>query len=252
MNSEERQMITGLFDRMRQQGQVDKDRDAEALIRDTVRQLPDAPYIMVQTVLVQEMALGNAQQQIQDLEDRVRSLEAQARPQSSGGGSFLGGLFGGGAKPAPAAVPSAGHQSGGFGTAAAPARSGSPWGNAPVGGGGGMPMQQQPMQQGGMMPMQQQPAVGGFMRSAMTTAAGVAGGMLAANAISNMMHGGSSAQASPAAKPASSDGNDAGGAYAAPAAAGGGDDGNDAGGSYDAPQEEESSADDGGGWSSDE
>ena len=80
MNSEERQMITGLFDRMRQQGSVDKDRDAEALIRDTVRQLPDAPYIMVQTVLVQEMALQNAQQQIQDLEDRVLDRVAEIVP----------------------------------------------------------------------------------------------------------------------------------------------------------------------------
>lgn len=243
MNPEERQMITGLFDRMRQQGSVDKDRDAEALIRDTVRQMPDASYIMVQTVLVQEMALGNAQQQIEQLEDRVRSLEAQARPQqSSGGGSFLGGLFGGGAKPAPAAVPA-----GGVGAAAAPARPGGPWGSAPVAGAGGMPMQQggMPMQQGGMM--QQQPAGGGFMRSAMATAAGVAGGMLAANAISNMMNGGSSAQASQA-KPASDASNDAGGSYAAA----GNDSSNDAGGSYEAPQEEQGGYDDGGSWSSDE
>ena len=42
----------------------------------------------------------------------------------------------------------------------------------------------------------QQPAGGGFMRSAMTTAAGVAGGMLLAEGIRNMM-GGSSAHATP-------------------------------------------------------
>ncbi len=252
MNPEERQMITGLFDRMRQQGIVDKDRDADALIRDTVRQMPDAPYVMVQTILVQEMALQNAQQQIQDLEDRVRNLEAQsARPaQQSSGGSFLGGLFGGGSKPA--AVPAAGRQSGSFGSAA-PQRAGSPWGNAP---GGGAPQQGgYAPQQGGMMPMQQQaPAGGGFMKSAMATAAGVAGGMLAANAISNMMNGGSSAHAASANKPASdgndpagsyaqnSDGNDPAGSYAQA------DEGNDPSGSYDSA-DDQGGYDDGGSWS---
>jgi uncharacterized protein len=258
MTPDERQMITGLFGRMRQQGGGEKDRDAEALIRDTVRQMPDAPYMMVQTVLVQEMALQNSQQQIDDLQDRVRSLESQAsKPQSSG--SFLGGLFGGGSKPS--AVPSigsSGNQSAGFGGApASGARSGSPWGNtsqAAAPGGYQQPAYQGGQmggQQGGMAPMQQQPAGGGFMRSAMTTAAGVAGGMLAANAISNMMNGGSSAHASPAAAAAKADGNDAGGSYAAPKQ----DEGNDAGGSYDAPQEDGNDAggsyDDGGGYSED-
>ena len=250
MTPEERQMITGLFDRMRQQGGVDKDRDAEALIRDTLRQMPDAPYMMVQTVLVQEMALQQAQEQVQDLEDRVRSLEAQtARPQQSSG-SFLGGLFGGGSRPS--AVPStgpAGRQSSGFGGAPAPAaRPGSPWGNSSQAAGPGG-YQQQPMQQGGMAPMQQQPAGGGFMKSAMATAAGVAGGMLAANAISNMMNGGGSAHASSAAKSSQPDGNDPGGSYNASNQ----EDGNDPGGSYDAPQEEGDdpggSYDDGGSYS---
>lgn len=235
MTPEERQMITGLFDRMRQQGAVEKDRDAEALIRDTVRQMPDAPYMMVQTVLVQEMALQNAQQQIEDLEDRVRALEAQARPQQQGSGSFLGGLFGGGSRPAPAAVPAVGRQSGGFGNAPQPARSGSPWGSAPMAG--------QPVQQGGMMPMQQQaPAGGGFMRTAMATAAGVAGGMLAANAISSMMNSGQ-AHASTS-KPAQSDtGNDPAGSYDAA------DQGNDPSGSYDNAAEDTGGYDDGGSWS---
>ena len=195
MTPDERQMISGLFDRMRQQGAIEKDRDAEALIRDTIRQMPDAPYMMVQSVLVQEMALQQTQTRVQQLEDQVRDLQAQSRPapQSTGAGSFLGGLFGGGSKPA--SVPSSGHQqSSGFGGAAP--RAGSPWGQSP----GAQPMQQQPMQQQPMqqMPMQAQGGGGGFMRSAMTTAAGVAGGMLAANAISNMMGGHSAAHAAPA------------------------------------------------------
>ena len=241
MNPDERQMISGLFDRMRQQGTVEKDRDAEALIRDSVRQMPDAPYMMVQSVLVQEMALQHAQSQIQELEDRVHSLEAQARPQQSSGGSFLGGLFGGGSKPA--AVPSTGapRQSGGFSAGAAPVRPGSPWSQQaqPQ---GGMPMQGN--MQGGM-PMQQQAAGGGFMKTAMATAAGVAGGMLAANAISNMMKGDSAQAATPASGSGQAGGNDPSGSYQLP------DEGNDPAGSYQQPAEEPS-YDDGGSWSSDE
>ena len=249
MTPDERQMISGLFDRMRQQGPVEKDRDAEALIRDALRQNSDAPYMLVQTALVQEMVMQQSQERIQELEDEVRHLQSQAaRPQQSSG-SFLGGLFGGGSRPAaPASVPSAGRQSAGF--AAAP-RAGSPGGRAP---GAGAPMQQggqqggqyggQPMQQG--MPMQQQqPAGGGFMRSAMTTAAGVAGGMLAANAISNMMKG-DSAHASPAPKSAQAEGNDPAGSYDSGQDQGGG---NDPAGSYEAPQEDAGGYDDGGSWS---
>lgn len=242
MTPEERQMISGLFDRMRQQGSVEKDRDAEALIRDSVRQMPDAPYMMVQTVLVQEMALQNAQQQIDDLQDRVRALEAQAaRPQQASGGSFLGGLFGGRSAqaPAPAAVPPA-RQSNGFGQPApagfGAARQGSPWGGAP---GAGAPMQ------GGMMQPQQAAGGGGFMRTAMATAAGVAGGMLAASAISNMMNSGSSAQASPASSSGGA-GNDPAGSYDAASDQAGGD--NDPAGAYDSAGDA-GGYDDGGGWS---
>lgn len=230
MTPDERQMISGLFDRIRQQGAVDKDRDADAMIRDTVRQMPDAPYMLVQTALVQDMVLQQSEQRIRELEDQVQQLEAQSRPApQQGSGSFLGGLFGGGSRPAaPASVPMAGRQqSSGFGSGARP---GGPWGSQPQQAMG------QPMGQQGAMPMQQQAAGGGFMRTAMATAAGVAGGMLAANAISNMMNTGS-AHASPASagQPAAASNageNDAGGSYASP----GQDDNNDAGGSYESAE----------------
>ena len=51
MTPDERQLIKGLFDRMRGFGPVEKDRDAEALINDSVRQIPDATYMLVQSVL---------------------------------------------------------------------------------------------------------------------------------------------------------------------------------------------------------
>ncbi|MGH6816411.1 MAG: DUF2076 domain-containing protein [Hyphomicrobiaceae bacterium] len=182
MTPEERQLISGLFDRMRSAGLPEKDRDAEALIGHSVRQNPDATYMLVQSVLVQEHVLQQADQRIRELEDYVRHLESQAqqaRPAASSGG-FLGGLFGGGrpaAQSASGSVPPVGR----------PADIGSRPMGAPPGWSqqGPLPPQQQP---------QQQAAGGGFMRTAMMTAAGVAGGMLLAESLRGMM-GGSQAQA---------------------------------------------------------
>jgi hypothetical protein len=220
MTPDERQMITGLFDRLRQQGVVDKDRDAEALIRDLIRQNPDAAYMLVQTNLVQDMVLQQSEERVRELEDQIAELENR-RPQSQpqGSGSFLGGLFGGGSRPS--AVPSTGRgQSAGFGASRAPAAGGSPWGSAPGARStvGGAPMQQSPM-------AAQAAGGGGFMRSAMATAAGVAGGMLAANAISSMLKG-DQAHASPAGSQNHSEA----------------DDGNDAGGTYDAHSDDDNDA----------
>jgi uncharacterized protein len=223
MSPEERDLISGVFERMRSVGTIEKDREAETFINSSVRQIPDSAYMLVQSVLVQEQALQQADQRIRDLEDQVNQmsaeLEAGRKSGSSSGGSFLGGLFGG-SKPAPApqasspwgsSVPSTGRRAGGFG---GPAPSQQPWAN------------QQPPQQGGFnqapMQMQQPQAAqgGGFMRSAMTTAAGVAGGMLVAGAIGNMMRGNSeggthNTSGSGAAEPNYQDANsnDQGGTY---------------------------------------
>jgi hypothetical protein len=210
-----------LFDRLRQQGAVDKDRDAEALIRDLIRQNPDAAYMLVQTNLVQDMVLQQSEERVREMEDHIAELESRNRPQPQqlGSGSFLGGLFGGGSRPS--AVPSTGRgQAAGFGASRAPAAGGSPWGSAP----GARPaMGGSPMQQGA--PMQAQAGGGGFLRSAMATAAGVAGGMLAANAISSMLKG-DQAHASPAGSQSHAEA----------------DDGNDAGGTYDAHSDDDNDA----------
>jgi len=196
MTPEERQLITGLFDRMRGYPLAEKDGEAEALINQQVASLRDAPYMLVQSVLVQEHALQQGDARIKDLEEQVRQLESEARPQQpAGSGSFLGGLFGG----RPAAEPARGPTSvPAIGSRATPSAydSRQDWGP------------QGPAQQpGGPFAQAAQPGGGGFLRSAMATAAGVAGGVLAANAISNML-GGHSAQAStPAAgsQPAAAD-----------------------------------------------
>lgn len=193
MTPDERQLISGLFDRMRQNGSVEKDREADSLINQAVRQTPDAAYLLVQSVLAQEHYLQEAGARIEDLEGRMRQLEdqlqaQQSQPQKSSGGSFLGGLFGG-SKPQPAPQQRAASSVPSFGGGRVnPGQPGSPWGQQPQQGGyaqGGY----------GQQPMQQAPAGGGFMRSALTTAAGVAGGMMAANAIQGMLGGGNSANA---------------------------------------------------------
>jgi uncharacterized protein len=191
MTPEEREMIENVFQRMRSVGPVDKDPEAEAHINTSVRQIRDSAYMLVQTVVVQDEALTQADQRIRELEDMVNQLQQQQAKPASGG--FLGGIFGGGSKSAPAAqdsspwggsVPQVGRQSAGY---AGPGQSSSPWGSPqqPQQGGYG----QQPMQ----APMQQAPqrSGGGFMKSAMATAAGVAGGVLVAGAIGNMMRGNS-------------------------------------------------------------
>ena len=62
MNSDERQLITSLFERMRDYGAPEKDREAEALINQLIRANPDATYMLVQSVLVQEQSAGGGQQ----------------------------------------------------------------------------------------------------------------------------------------------------------------------------------------------
>ncbi|MCU1294115.1 MAG: putative transrane protein, partial [Bryobacterales bacterium] len=87
MTPDERNMLTDLANKIAQTPPPPKDPEAEELIRTKIGSRPDALYLMTQTVLIQNMALQQAQQQLQQLQ------------QSSGGqssGSFLGGSRGGG------------------------------------------------------------------------------------------------------------------------------------------------------------
>lgn len=85
-NQQDQQAIDGLFDRIADvaRNSPPRDRDAEALIQQRLREFPPAPYYMAQTILIQEQALRLAQ-------ERIEQLEASQRPT----GGFLGGLFGG-------------------------------------------------------------------------------------------------------------------------------------------------------------
>jgi len=176
MTPEERSLIEDLFDRMRSYGSPEKDREAEYLIKERIRAMPDAAYMLTQSVLVQEQALQAANERVAELEDRVRELqESQEGPPPRRGGSFLGGGFSNRER-APEARPSSVPQVGARATPSAYERP-SVWGaGAPP----PPPPPQAPQAGGG----------GGFMRSAIATAAGVAGGVLVADSIRNMMGGG--------------------------------------------------------------
>ncbi len=78
MTPEEQQLIGGLFERMRALGPIEKDRDAESYIMQSVLATPDSAYKLVQSVLVQEQALEEATLRIQDLEQRIQQLEQGA------------------------------------------------------------------------------------------------------------------------------------------------------------------------------
>jgi hypothetical protein len=68
MNIEERQLITHVFDQIGSVAGDHKDPDADRLIRDSVQRTPDAAYRLVQSVIVQ-------QQEMQRLAERIRDLE---------------------------------------------------------------------------------------------------------------------------------------------------------------------------------
>jgi hypothetical protein len=195
MTPEERQLVTGLFQRMRSFGAPQKDAEAAALIGDSLRTLPDAPYMLVQSVLAQEHALQEAGKRIEELERRLREAQPAAQREQSGAGSFLGGLLGGGrpvsepaSQPAATSVPP-------IGSRAEPAAFDDD---------NRRPRWTQSASASQAAP---EPAGGGFMRSALATAAGVAGGMLAAGALGNLLGTNAPAQAAnapanPAANPA--------------------------------------------------
>jgi hypothetical protein len=171
MEPQERDLITTLLTRLQSAGEQPKDAEADALIRQAMTQMPDAPYYLVQTVLIQDLSLHNAENRIAELE---KQLASASQPQQRT--SFLGGLLGGG-QPAQGSVPSTG-----------------PWTRAPQ---AAPPPQPQYAQPPGYAPGYGQPAaspMGGmfggggnsFLRSAATTAAGVAGGALLFQGISSL------------------------------------------------------------------
>lgn len=157
MQNQERELITGLFGRLQPFESQPRDAEADTLIRDLAARQPASAYLLVQTVLVQEQALKAAQERIAELEAKATAAPA------AGGGGFLG------------SAPKIG-----------------PWGSAPAAQAPAprpaVPSTRSPLQ---AAVGQQAGGGGGFLRTAMATAAGVAGGALLFEGIRNLMGGSS-------------------------------------------------------------
>lgn len=193
MNDQERQIISDIFKRLEQTAGQSRDGDAERFINDKVRTQPYAPYAMAQALYVQEEAMKSLNQQLEQTRAENEQLQQQLHQASqSNQGGFLSSIFGGGQRQAPPPAfgrsgPPPGYGQGGpqgypqqGGPQGSP-QQGGPWGGPPPGQGG--PWGGQPQAQ------QQAPAGGGFLRGALTTAAGVAGGMVVGNALMNAFSG---------------------------------------------------------------
>ena len=186
MTPEERNLVIELFDRLATLEDAQRDPGAERLIRDGLRQAPNAPYALVQTVLVQDEALKRA-------DARIRELEGEPAGDAPRDTSFLGGvresLFG--RREGRGSVPSVPRPEATPGMSSA-WRTGTP--AMPAGQGAGMPMG--PGAAGG--PMGSGPMGGGggsFLGTAAAAAAGVVGGSLLLGGIRSMMGGSHGAQA---------------------------------------------------------
>ncbi|HTW68678.1 MAG TPA: DUF2076 family protein [Acetobacteraceae bacterium] len=152
------------------------DPDADSLIRQLLQRYPEAPYRITQLAFIQEHALAEAQNRIQRLDwelQQARQAAQQAPQQQQGsgsGGGFFSGLFGGSrAQAAPQPGPGPAWNQGG---AMPPPQ----YQQAPP------PPQYPPSYQPGMF----QPQGSGFLGSALRTAAGVAGGVVAGNLLMDL------------------------------------------------------------------
>ena len=143
------------------------DREADTLIGDLFNRYPETRYRITQLAFVQEHALVEAQARLKRLEwELQQTQQATTQQRQQQGGGFFSGLFGGRSQ-----------------AAQAPQQQGGPWGQgATPGYEQAYPPQYPPGYQAGMF----QQSGSGFLGSALTTAAGVAGGVLAADAIRDL------------------------------------------------------------------
>ena len=163
MTPEERSLVTELFDRLATLEDAQRDPQAERLIKDGLRQAPNAPYALVQTVLVQDEALKRADARIRELEGAGQKREEDT--------SFLGTmrdtLFGGEKRGSVPTVRPAATEHG-----MSPAwRTGAQQPLAPVSGAPAPPLG----------------SGGSFLGTAAAAAAGVIGGSLLLDSIRSMM-----------------------------------------------------------------
>lgn len=158
MTPQEEAMLNDLIGRVEQTQLTEKDPEAEQLLLQRLGRNPNALYVLAQTVLVQKYALEQAQAQIAQLRQQSQQAIQPART-----GSFLGNLLGHRESAPPPPPPTPGY-------GAPPVQ---PWTPVPSYGAPAPP-----------------PGGGSsFLRTAATTAAGVAAGALAFEGVESLIHG---------------------------------------------------------------
>lgn len=169
MTNEEREIITRFVERAAGAGAAGGsvpatgaapapiDPEADALLAELFTRHPEARYRITQTAFVQEHALAEAQNRINQLQYQLASARPAPPPASAPTRSgFFSGLLGGGPPP---------------------------WNAAPA----ASPPPPQPAYAPGYRPGMFQGGGSGFLGSALTTAAGVAGGVVLGNALMGLL-----------------------------------------------------------------
>ena len=161
MTPQEESMLNDLIGRVEQTQLTEKDPEAEQLLNQRLGRNPNSLYILAQTVLVQSYALEQAQGQLDQLRQQTQALQQQQPAHTT---SFLGNLLGHRDPAPPPPPPQPGYGASPYG---------QPWNQVPSYG-------------------PPPPAPGGgssFLRTAATTAAGVAAGALAFQGVESLLGG---------------------------------------------------------------
>ncbi|QNT79569.1 DUF2076 domain-containing protein [Entomobacter blattae] len=187
MNNDEKELIANFFARVSGQqsgtaGSVPAtlpplDPEANRFIQENIQKYPESAYRITQMAVVQEAALAEAQNRIRHLQWELQQAQHYVQQQAAArvgsqpsGGGFFRTLFGGGAAASSASAPPSG------------------WGGQPS----APPPQQRyapPTQAAyppGYQPGMFQRQGSGFLGSALSTAAGVAGGVMVGNALTSL------------------------------------------------------------------
>lgn len=160
MTPQEKLLLDDLCARVKERADQPRDAEVEAFLSDAARSQPHILYVLAQQVLVQQQALNEAAQKIHDLQ--TQQDDARPAPQT---GSFLGNTR---SSLVPEVPPRSSNSS----------QSG--WGNVSA------PLSSQPANAAWAAAPTQS---GGFLSGALGTMAGVAGGVLLADAIGSMFRG---------------------------------------------------------------
>jgi hypothetical protein len=189
MTPQERELVEKLFDKLSALENNPRDKDAEQTMAAGLARAPHAVYALVQTVLVQDEALKQADQKIAALEAERDETSQHAQDQQGGFLYTMRDAVLGRSTPQRGAVPAAG------------GANRSVWGNAPgyTQPGNSQPGYSQPgyaqAAPGGYAAAPQVGQGGSFLGTAAAAAAGMVGGSLLMNSFRSMFGGAHNPQA---------------------------------------------------------